>query len=469
MNSIRLFLAAAALAAAASATTYDVGPGFLPTIASVPWATLQPGDIVNIHYQQTPYKEKWVICRQGVTVHGVPDSVTLALPVIDGDGAVTPTNLNFWNQDRGLIKIGGATVPADTMPQSIVIENLEVMNAKSGNTFYDYTGKRQRYASNAAGIYVEKGQHVIIRNCKIHTNSNGIFASSNKGGAPTSDILVEANYIWDNGNKRSDTEHNVYTESLGITYQYNHFGPVTVGSNGNNIKDRSAGTVIRYNWIEGGARQMDLVDSSNPDLQMAQTYGTDFVYGNVALETTNDVNWQIVHWGGDQGNTAVYRNKKLYFYDNTVVSSRTDGVAIFRLDMTGQQVDARNNILYETMAGATIAILQGMGNVNLTDNWINQGFQKSYSTTGGFSVVDDGTNGDHGKPDPGFVPNDYHLASTSVCINAGGSLSPDPAVSAYPVSLEYVEHQSYEPRCSIADIGAFQANACTATTKKGKR
>ncbi|MGH9671776.1 MAG: hypothetical protein ACRD44_01220, partial [Bryobacteraceae bacterium] len=48
------------------AAIYDVGPGKqFSSIGAAPWATLQPGDTVRIHYRSTPYKEKWVICRQG--------------------------------------------------------------------------------------------------------------------------------------------------------------------------------------------------------------------------------------------------------------------------------------------------------------------------------------------------------------------------------------------------------------------
>ena len=66
-----------------------------------------------IHWRAAPYREKWVICRAGtasapIIVRGVPDPATGALPVIDGDGAATRSQLNYWNEARGVIKIGGA-------------------------------------------------------------------------------------------------------------------------------------------------------------------------------------------------------------------------------------------------------------------------------------------------------------------------------------------------------------------------
>jgi hypothetical protein len=104
-------LSAAELASAAA--IYDVGPGQpYASIGAVPLATLQPGDSVRIHYRATPYKEKWVICRQGtasqpITFTGVPGP-NGELPIIDGVGASTVPGLNYWSENRGVIKIGGA-------------------------------------------------------------------------------------------------------------------------------------------------------------------------------------------------------------------------------------------------------------------------------------------------------------------------------------------------------------------------
>src|SRR5262245_36035423 len=129
------FILLSAFAYQLAATTYEVGPGKpLASIGAVPWENLQAGDLVLIYWQSTPYKEKWVLCRQGtsanpITVRGVPGPQG-QLPVIDGNGATTRTTLNYWNEVRGLLKIGGANVPADTVPQYIVIENLEFRSAR---------------------------------------------------------------------------------------------------------------------------------------------------------------------------------------------------------------------------------------------------------------------------------------------------------------------------------------------------
>ena len=50
------------IAVSSYATIYNVGPGQpLTSIGAVPWATLQPGDTVQIHWRAEGYAEKWVI------------------------------------------------------------------------------------------------------------------------------------------------------------------------------------------------------------------------------------------------------------------------------------------------------------------------------------------------------------------------------------------------------------------------
>ena len=73
-------------------------------------------------------------------------------------------------------------------------------------------------------------------------------------------------HIFDNGIERSGLEHNVYTAGIGMVFQNNRFGPLRAGCPGNNFKDRSAGLVFRYNWVEGGNKGLDLVDAQDSKL-----------------------------------------------------------------------------------------------------------------------------------------------------------------------------------------------------------
>ena len=173
----------------------------LAAINDVPWESLAAGDRVHIHWRATSYKEKWVICRQGtaeapIVVSGMPGPVG-QLPVIDGSNAVTRTALSFWNESRGVIKIGGASIPADTLPAHIVIENLDIRSGRPPHTFSNDSGGVETYADNAAAIYVEKAEHLTIRNCIIRDSGNGLFIGAYDG--LTKDILIERNWIYDNG------------------------------------------------------------------------------------------------------------------------------------------------------------------------------------------------------------------------------------------------------------------------------
>ncbi len=443
--------AVAALPAVALAKIYDVGPNQpYANIGDVPWASLAAGDAVQIHARPTPYKAKWVInaagtANQPIVVRGIPDG-TGALPKIVGDGATTPAGLDFWNEDRGLIKIGGSNVPPDGTPSYIVLEGLDLASAR---TPYTFTGKSGpgNYADNAASVYIEKGQHITLRNLNLHDSGNGLFIANQ-----TSDVLVESCHLFDNGIEGSDQQHNNYTEANGIVFQYNWFGALRANCDGNNLKDRSTGTVIRYNWIEYGNRALDLVDSDvlNTDSKYLKT----FVYGNVFIKGDGGNN-QLIHYGGDSGNTAVYRNGTLYLYDNTLVSTRNGNTTLLRLSTAMQHADARNNVLYVTGDGGGLGMLDGDGSLDLLNNFLKPGWVQSHGMVTG--VVSDG-GGEIIAMDPGFLDEagqDYRLKSTSPCVGAAAPLHPDAHLD-YTVDEEYVPRQTYRPRTdAMKDVGAY--------------
>jgi hypothetical protein len=452
-----------ALTVHASAATYEVGPGKpLTSIGQVPWATLQPGDLVLIYWRSTPYKEKWVICRQGtaaqpITVRGVPDPSTGARPVIDGNGATTAPGLNYWSETRGVVKIGGANTPPDLMPRYIVLEHLEIRSGRPPYSFTDDSGVVTPYPNNAASLYVEKGENITIRNCVFRDSGNGLFVASSDA-AVSRNILIEGNYIFDNGNVGSGYEHNSYTAAIGITFQYNRYGPLRSGAGGNGLKDRSAGLVMRYNWVEGGNRQLDLVDGEDASaIRNDPSYRQTHVYGNLLIENPGDGNRQMVHYGGDSNRTRNYRKGTMYFYNNTMVSYRTDRTTLFRLSTNSETADARNNVFYTTAAGSTVSLLDVSGVLNLSRNWIKPGWVVSFGSFKG-TVNNDGTMVQTSSP--GFLnesAQEFRLASGSACINAGGNLNPA-VLPTHDVVRQYVKHQSSEPRPSdgLFDIGAFE-------------
>ena len=473
LNSRLCFLALIALLTfvgltptALEAATYVVGPGKpLATIGDVPWATLVAGDTVLIHWRTTPYQEKWVICRQGtaaapITVSGVPGPGG-ELPVIDGRDATTAPGLNYWSEVRGVMKIGGANTPPDLMPQHIIIENLEFINAHPPHTFTDDVGNTQTYPNNASGIYLEKGENITIRNCVFRDNGNGLFVASSDSNV-SRDILIQGNYLYNNGNVGSAFEHNSYTAGLGMTIEYNHYGPLLPGASGNNLKDRSAGAVVRYNWIESGNRQLDLVDAEDSIvIRTDPSYDETHVYGNILIEPDGAGNRQITHYGGDSGTTSAYRKGTLYFFNNTVVSTRTDRNTLFRLSTNDELCDARNNIFYSILPGNDMSMLDATGVLNLSHNWIKPGWINSFSGSFSGTINDDGTMVTGSSP--GFAnegAQDYHLAAGSDNIDAGTVLNPS-ALPDHNVVRHYVKHQSTEarPLDAVLDIGAYEFGA----------
>ncbi|MEM9597997.1 MAG: right-handed parallel beta-helix repeat-containing protein [Acidobacteriota bacterium] len=441
-----------------TAADYHVGPGQpLATIGDAPWTSLQPGDRVLIHWRDTPYREKWVLNRRGtpdawISVIGVPGPQGQR-PVISGDGAVTAPGLNFWNEQRGLIKIGGSNSPPDALPAYLRIEGLELRSARPPYTFTNDGGGVETYSSNAASIYVEKAEHLVIRDCVIHDSGNGIFVGVN--GGQTQDLLIEGNDIFDNGISGSIFEHNTYTEAIGIVYQFNRFGALRAGAGGNNLKDRSAGLVVRYNWIEDGNRQLDLVDGGS-SVFTHPSYGETFVYGNVLIEGDGEGNSQIAHYGGDGGDTGRYRKGKLYFFSNTVVSTRSGNTTVLRLSTQDESADVRNNVLYAESGGNRLAMLDATGDLTLRHNWTRPGWRDSHGTLTG--TIDDDGSGVEGA-DPGFVD----MASQSFRPAAGSSLidagtAQEPGAVAHPLLRQYLRHLGSEPRPGDAalDIGAWE-------------
>ncbi|MFN7932417.1 MAG: hypothetical protein U0R19_03770 [Bryobacteraceae bacterium] len=443
-----------ALCAVASAETYEVGPGrALESIGAVPWARLQPGDTVLIHYREEPYREKWVICVRGseeapITVRGVL-SEDGKRPVVDGADAVTAPGLNYWSEQRGVIKIGGANVPADTMPAHVVVENLEIRGANAANRFRDDVGVMQSYSANASAIYLEKGERITVRNCVMHDSGNGLFVASG-ANAISRQILIERNYLFGNGNVGSAFEHNSYTAAAGIVFQFNRYGPLRDGALGNGLKDRSAGLVVRWNWLEGGNRQLDLVDAEDSAAIVEDpSYRETFVYGNVLKERAGDGNRQIVHYGGDSGTLRDYRKGVLHFFFNTVVSLRTDRTTLFRLSTDEEKVDARNNIFYVTAPGNTVSIVDQAGQVELRRNWIKPGWVNAFGGITGRLDGDDWVTGDAGFRNS--EEDDFALREDSP--NRGAALEWAPG--DHVVEWQYSKHQSGEKRRNAADVGAL--------------
>ena len=436
---------------------YEVGPGQdHAEPGDVPWETLEPSTLVRIHHRDQPYAAKWVIAVQAtqddpLVVLGVP-SADGALPVITGDGATTRLELDYWNEIRSVIKVGGASVPASDRATWVWIEDLEIRSGHPAYGFTDDAGNAQSYDDNAASIHVEAADHLTIRGCVLHDSGNGLFVS---GGS--TDVAVLGSQLHGNGIVGSAYEHNSYTEALGMRFEGNRYGPLRAGADGNNLKDRSGGLVVRYNRIEGGNRQLDLVDAGTPAILDDPAYRSAFVYGNVLIEPDGAGNSQVVHYGGDSADLDRYRKGTLHFFHNTVVSTRAGNTTLLRLSSAEETADLRSNAVHATAGGARLAISNADGVIELRDNWLTEGWVDSHSgLTGTVSDLGNGV-GDA----PGFVDldgQDFTPAAGSPLIDAAGALAAEAA--GHPVEQQLAdEGLEARPDDGAPDVGALEAAA----------
>jgi hypothetical protein len=134
------------------AAIFTVGPSqtYSTIGAALANRILVPGDEVWIYAKPTTYNEKFVINAVGtaaspVVIQGNADGVG-SRPVIDGTNAVTAPSLDYWNEARGLLKIGGANAPAlpsgSSVAEYIRIEGLEFRNSRPGISFSDDKGAK---------------------------------------------------------------------------------------------------------------------------------------------------------------------------------------------------------------------------------------------------------------------------------------------------------------------------------------
>jgi len=435
---------------------YEVGPNLdYSDPSDVPWESLQPSSLVRIHWRSEPYRAKWVLnsaatAEAPVVVLGIANGNRR--PVISGEDAVTRLELSYWNEVRSVIKVGGSNLPSDSIvPSHIYIQGLEIRSARPPYAFTDDNGLAQNYAENAAAIHVEVGEHITIHDCILHDAANGLFA-----GSQTTDLVISGNHVFNNGMEGSIYQHNSYTECLGILFEYNHYGPLRNGCLGNNLKDRSAGTVIRYNWIESGNRQLDLVETDYDYILADPTYDVTFVYGNILVEPDGAGNSQILHYGGDGGNTNYYRRGILYFYHNSVISTRDGNTTLMRCSTNDVQVDLRNNIFMNSAEGFRFAITSGQGQIELRNNWLPEGWRDTHEPEleGTIAKADNIEGEDPEFED--FTNQDFSLGPGSTCLDSAGALPP--GVSDHPVTRQYVRHQRTEAREDegASDVGAFE-------------
>jgi hypothetical protein len=473
---------------------YQVGPnaGQLATLAQVPWNSLQAGDTVRIFWQATPYKEKFLVTGHGtaaapIRVCGVkgPNGER---PIVDGKNATTGSTINYGtqilNQSRNVVYVAGAAGNYYDNPEYIQIEGLEITGQYSTYSFTTNAGVVMPYdaANFGACLWIERGHHVVVRDNVIHDCTNGIFSKSLDPDLPgetfmqTMDLLLSHNTIYDAGVVGDVHEHSTYIQTIGVTYEYNHYGPLRAGAQGNSLKDRSVGPVVRYNYIEAGAHSMDFVEAQDyPNAALAlPAYRTAYAYGNVIRNTgTSGV---PIHYGGDHyGAPAgamwgepIFRKGTLYFFGNTMVLTDAGTLPVFDLSTTDEHAEIFNNAIIATQGQLVVraewgevgntAVVAG-GNINLGVNWFTAGWvTNTASNTLPGSVLTGTANLLSGSTAPIDLTTFAPLAGSPLIDRAQAPIA---AVASYPVDHEWnaTTGDAVRPVNGAGpDLGAIEGN-----------
>ncbi len=480
--------------------TYNVGASIpagapagtnYPDMTSMPWLSLQAGDVVNI-YPGT-YKTKVGLSAQGtasapVIINGVTDA-SCNRPIVEAAGAVTADDAKakgfFTGSGGSIIEGEGAFVlwwndslTPDNFgfkPSFIAIQNLQIQDANSGQTYVNSAGSTVNWATDASGVYAVVASVLTVQNCLIINNGEGVFVNSkNNDGPPYPNaetsfyVTLRGNSIYNNGVVNSYTEHNVYVQGVRSLYEGNYIGQLIPNAQGGSLKDRSSGPVVRFNSILAAARAIDLVDNEggSPGVAADPVYKYGWIYGNLIVNGQNG-SGDLIHWGGDSTEYNLYHQGPLSVYFNTIVN--TIPTAIFDMSMATQSVNSYSNIISSTqsLAMCTASAQDGsqVGAVNLYDkNWIQAGFDPTGATQN--NGVAQCTFSNHGALLAGspVLTATYGLDPGSPAIGAGISYPVTSPVSPVSVANLIPTYQpattasgtpTYVARSTVKDVGAF--------------
>ncbi|NDY89938.1 hypothetical protein [Ideonella livida] len=351
---------------------YPVGtaPGQLSRLQDVPWERLRAGDTVRIHWRPEPWAGKLLLMAQGrqdapVRLCGVPGPQGQR-PVVTGQGARTRRALGphyggneyarVIHESRAVLTLKSSARGAWTeVPTWLVVDGLALRGAHPRHHFVDSQGVRRPFEAFGACVWVERGHHVRLENNDISDCTHAVFSRSTDDGdfAVTRDLWLRRNHLHGNGVAGDEKVHTTYLQSVGVVVEFNHYGPLRDGALGNALKDRSVGTVVRYNRIEGGAHSLDLVEAEDyPATALADpAYRQAFVYGNQILKDGRT--GSAIHYGGDHYGSApgaawgepLFRQGTLHFFHNSVRLTGGDGT-LLQLSTTLEQAELWNNIIH---------------------------------------------------------------------------------------------------------------------------
>lgn len=465
-----------------SGTTYDVGPGQpLAELDQVPWLSLQAGDVVNIHHREAPYRVKVGIRGQGtaqapIVINGVTDK-DCRRPVVSGENAVPAQDARArrhfnkqYTENLGVFLLHKTgSDPYGWRPRHIHFRNLMITGGHPSRSYTAQDGGTGTYSRGAAGIYAVTVDHLVVDNCEITGNANGIFVNSKSREESSDTVIVRNSRLHDNGVVGSWFEHNLYVQVRRALYEGNYIGQLIPGARGSSMKDRSSATVIRYNHIVAAARAIDLVEIEGgvPPVLDDPLYPHAWVHGNLIEDNARASAgraWSVklIHWGGDN-DPRYFRRGTLYFTQNTVRIrvDRSDAwyVGLFDLPSAEQRVLMRGNVI-QNLGSTELRLGLERGTIELADANLFAGKRVDGAPghdlrlrIGGrvIEVADAGLDED-GRPRPGAPGNDLaRLAPLA--------MPPGASADHLAVTHQYAAPGRLVPRLlqgSAPDLGAFE-------------
>lgn len=361
----------------------NVGPAqAITNLAQVAWESLPPHTMVRVHPKATPYNERIFIVTGDIKVCGIRDANGVR-PKISGLNARVRSSSALQSligtpaEDYSTVNRGIVAIARDSGIRNIVVEGLNLTGTMSppysgSNHAASYIGMdnlSHPYNSHTGCLYVSRAQNVTLRDNEFSFCPVGVYVISrglDYGGDHylTRNFLLEANHFHDNGLVDDYNVHQAYIQGVNFVVQYNYFGnPIrhdidgngTIdndeASNGNDLKMRTVGELVRYNYFENGAHSIDLIDVEDfrpsvfpwffelladqdpaavtPALRTTMQrdwrkyeFGS-YMYGNIFRRDqkvhVQTMGASIVHFGSD--NSPIDgRRGKLWFYFNTVLT-----------------------------------------------------------------------------------------------------------------------------------------------------
>jgi len=288
------------------------------------------------------------------------------------------------------------------------VENIEFANAKVPDR-------------NGAGIRQE-GCDLLVTHCTFTGNEMGILG----GNYSPCKVVIEHCVFSNNGSSANPGfQHNIYINHIDtLIFRYNRTTDAI--AEGHELKSRAHFNLIAYNYIGN----IESNDSRNIDLPNG---GTAIVIGNVIEQGSTSVNSNLLGYGLEGLTNNQPHN--LYVVSNTFVNKKDKG-SFIQVSNSTDSLLVKNNILAGAKTGGLI-----LGSAKFLDsssNYINNDV-----TAIGFA-------------DPAKF--DYHIVSTSPCVDAGKAIAK--SVGPYPLTprFEYMDIASYISRVVSGqlDIGTFE-------------